>query len=187
MSQDEKLKSIKKLVVQNLTFYDAPISEVKVQMYAAELSDLDLESIGRTFERFRREKGRRQMPMPADIRDVIKPDAQPLTLEDEAQLAVGKIVQGLKNFPRDMPVSARSFIGETGWEVVESNGGWWNLCMMSDEQLQYALPRWKKLAEAIRRRQAQGSTQAALPDGLDGDRAFRSVDELMANKPKGIS
>lgn len=126
MTEEDKLKTLKKLVVQNLTFYDAPINEVKVQMFAAELKDLDLGAVISVFASFRQEKGRRLMPMPSDIRDRIKP----LSLSDDtlAIEAVARIVQSLSRFGGYRSEDAKAFIGELGWEVVKRQGGWTELC-----------------------------------------------------------
>lgn len=126
MTRDEKLKLIRDFVIQNLTFYDAPVNEVKVKMFAAELVDLDLQSISVAFATFRQEKGRRMMPMPADIRDRVKP----LAVSDDALAieAVARIVQGLSKFGGYRGEEAKTFVGELGWEVVKRQGGWTELC-----------------------------------------------------------
>lgn len=126
MSQEDKLKALRALVIQNLTFYDAPVNEVKVKMFAVELQDLDVVRVSQALAAFRQEKGRRMMPMPSDIRDKIKP----LSLSDDtlAIEAVARIVQSLSRFGGYRGEDAKAYIGELGWEVVKRQGGWTELC-----------------------------------------------------------
>lgn len=69
MSDEGKLKS---MILENAAFYDAPMNELKMKLYAAELLDCVIEEVATAFAFFRREKGRRNMPMPADIRELIR-------------------------------------------------------------------------------------------------------------------
>ncbi len=125
MTPEQKLKLIRDIVIENLTFYDAPINEIKVKMYAKDLSNLELENIQRAFSAFRLEKGRRMMPMPADIASFLSPTADSKDLARETALRIRHAVSkyGWSN-SRD----AQIYIGDTGWSVVERIGGWQHIC-----------------------------------------------------------
>ncbi len=126
MTPEQKLKLIRDLIIQNLTFYDAPVNEMKVKMFAAELQDLDLQAIDLTLSDFRKEKGRRLMPMPSDIRDKIRP----VSVSDEsiAIEATTRIVTAISKYGHTNHEAAKNFIGQLGWEVVKRQGGWNEVC-----------------------------------------------------------
>jgi hypothetical protein len=67
------MKKIFEIILENASFYDAPMNEIKLKLFAKELEDLSLSDVDRAFAHFRREPGRRVLPMPADIRGFIKP------------------------------------------------------------------------------------------------------------------
>lgn len=126
MKPEEKLKLIRDLVIQNLMYYDAPIAEVKVKLFAADLADLELADLERALVNFRREPGRRMMPMPSDIRHKIKP----VLVSDEALCieAVARIVQALSSYGPYRHDDAKNHIGQLGWEIVLRQGGWQEVC-----------------------------------------------------------
>lgn len=125
MKEETKLTSIHKLVTENLTFYDAPINEIKIKMFAQELFDLDLQDLHRVFAEFRQEKGRKTMPMPSDVRDKINPVENDQTLALEA---AARIASGISKFGYTQPEDAKNYIGPVGWMVVEKLGGWSLIC-----------------------------------------------------------
>lgn len=69
------MKELYNLILQNAAFYDGPINEVKLKMFAEELKDLPLSDVDRAYAHFRREPGRRFLPMPADVRNFLRPGA----------------------------------------------------------------------------------------------------------------
>lgn len=119
MTDQEKLKgeymaALQKIVVENLTFYDAPVSEVKVRMHAAELAGLNLDDLRAAYDRFRKEKGRRQMPMPADVRALLFPQLDP---REEATELAGKVLGALARHGWNWPDGYLSTYG-TFWEAM---------------------------------------------------------------------
>lgn len=66
------MKKIYDMVLENAAFYDAPMNELKLKLFASELQDLPTEGVAAAFANFRRQNGRRQLPMPADIREYIR-------------------------------------------------------------------------------------------------------------------
>lgn len=123
----ERLKKIRSLVIENLTYYDAPINEMKVKMFAKELDDsgLMIEKIANAFRSFRLESGRRLMPMPSDIIAKANPkaDHESLALDSAA-----RIIQAVSKYGYPNPEHAKNFIGELGWHAVQRFGGWQYIC-----------------------------------------------------------
>lgn len=123
----ERLKKIRSLIIENLTYYDAPINEMKVKMFAKELDDssLDLNKISDSFRFFRLEKGRRLMPMPSDIIAwcIPKDDPDAIALDTAA-----KIIQSVSKYGYTNKDHAEKFIGPIGWQAVTRFGGWQYIC-----------------------------------------------------------
>lgn len=124
MTQDN-LKQIQKIIIENLTFFDAPINELKVKMFAQELASFPAGEVGAAFSVLRKEAGRNKMPMPADVVKILFPQTDP---NAEAQEAAARILQATSKFGYIDPEGAKNFIGSLGWRVVERFGGWKYIC-----------------------------------------------------------
>lgn len=65
------MKQFQNLVLEDVAFYDAPINELKLNLFAQQLVGQSLDWIKKAQAHFRAQPGRRQMPMPADLIDWI--------------------------------------------------------------------------------------------------------------------
>lgn len=142
----EKDKLIKDLIIENFVFYNDQISEVRVRIFAAELADLEVEDIARAFAEYRREKGRRLMPMPSDIRSKIQPgDCSHRALAVEA---AARILTAIKNYDGNTQKS-KDYIGELGWSVVRVQGGMDELSRsVTNDNIQICQAQWRDIAMA---------------------------------------
>lgn len=86
MSEDKR-KTLQRVILENLTFYDAPISEMKVKLYADDLMDLDAAAVQAAYVHFRKDRTRTKMPMPGEVRNFISPQTD--SREEATRLANG--------------------------------------------------------------------------------------------------
>ena len=119
------MKELKTLLLEDAAFYDAQMNEIKLRLYADALKGISMEDIRRAQIAYREEKGRRMMPMPADIKAFLNKEMDPRAL---AIATVGKIKEAISKFGWPQPTKAREHIGEDGWRVIERYGGWQAVC-----------------------------------------------------------
>lgn len=65
------MKQIKNLVLEEAVFYDAPMNELKLNLFTSQLANCEPKQLLDAMLFFRSQPGRRQMPMPADLIDRI--------------------------------------------------------------------------------------------------------------------
>lgn len=142
----EKDKQIKDMVIENFVFYNDQISEVRVRIFAAELADLEVADIARALAEFRREKGRRLMPMPSDVRAKIQPgDCSHRALAVEA---AARILTAIKNYDGNTQKS-KDYVGALGWSVVVVQGGMDELSRsVTNDNIQICQAQWRDIAMA---------------------------------------
>lgn len=122
MKDDQALKI---LILEEAAFYDAPMNDLKLKTWVQALSELDLSELRKAMAFYRTEKGRRQMPMPADFKARIQPAVDPrMQAVDAASRVQGAVVK----FGWQQRDAARHFIGELGWIAVGRFGGWQRVC-----------------------------------------------------------
>lgn len=148
MSSDENLKAIKQIIIENCAFFDAPMNDLKLKMFAQELGSLRAEDVAKAMHHFRQEKGRRQMPMPADIKSFLDPKVSD---DSEAEIVAGKIQKAISSFGHTNPGQAKEYIGDLGWRVVDSYGGWYYICANAGSgfKIDTARAQWRNMAKAF--------------------------------------
>lgn len=105
-------------------YYGRPISDLVAQMYAADLIDLAHEDVHVAMTRMRREPKRRNLFLPADVREYINgPSGGAPAVELAAR--IGGCVSRYGYTNRKL---AEAHIGPVGWSVVVELGGWQHLC-----------------------------------------------------------
>ena len=119
------LKQIRDLIIENAVFYDAPMNEIKLKLYAEVLQSESVEKLAEAFKHFRHKPGQKFLPMPADILAFCNPKGDP---DSDAREAAARIVQAVGKFGYMQGSAASKFIGSLGWRVVERIGGWQYLC-----------------------------------------------------------
>jgi len=98
-----------------------------VEMYASDLSDLDVRACVEAYGRYRKNPQNKTFPLPAQIRELVKPE-EFVAVEVQAREVASRIVGAITKFGWCGAQEAKVFIGAIGWEAVERNGGWMNLC-----------------------------------------------------------
>lgn len=95
-------------------------------MYAEDVSDLNSEVVLKCLSEWRRNPKNRTVPLPAQIREMIEPQAA--DEDTQARELTARIIQAVDKFGYTWPKEARNFIGEIGWSAVQVYGGWENFC-----------------------------------------------------------
>lgn len=119
------LKILKHLIITVADYYGRQLSPETVTMMAGDLSDLPLEAIKSAYDHYRRDDKVFRFPLPAQIRAIVTPIADP---DSQAQEAAGRVIQAIGKYGWPHPTQARAYIGELGWRAVERFGGWLFLC-----------------------------------------------------------
>lgn len=119
------MSRIKEIIIMTASYYGKPISEAVLEMYVEDLDGLDPDLVIRAYKAYRRDPKNRQMPLPAQIRDMIEPQETP---EAAARDLASKISGAIVKFGHPKENLARNYIGEKGWAIVQRWGGWSYLC-----------------------------------------------------------
>lgn len=122
---DEQLASIKKIFLVLSAYYREQLPDMVIQMYASDLSDLDFFEVKAALEAYRKNPKNRRVPMPAEIRNMISP----VLSDDSMAREIAVRIQGaIVRFGYTGGAEAKEFIGEIGWSIVMSYGGWRYVC-----------------------------------------------------------
>lgn len=171
----DKTKTIKKLWIGLAEYYRMNLTDNQLTMYAEDLEDLEISEVAQAFKRIRREELFEFLPLPAKIRSMILGSTKDLALD-----ASNLIVEAMSRFGYTNPESARAFIGELGWKVVQREGGWQSLCeRTTNDDLPILKAQWRELAGALYRRDQTG--RGHEPPGLPSSKPMEQV-SVMGNK-----
>lgn len=124
MSPDQ-YKELKKGIVLTAAYYSRDLKPEVVNMMADDLIDLPFDEVSKAFAEYRRNPKNRAMPLPAQIRDIVAPAANP---ESAAREAAAKITQAITRFGYSNPGPAKEFLGDATWSVIQTFGGWNFIC-----------------------------------------------------------
>jgi hypothetical protein len=166
MSSDTK--RLKAILIENAVYYDAPMNEARLRVFACDLEDLPVEAVEQVYRKLRQEKGRRQMPLPGEVRSQIAPEE--VSEEDLARNAVSRLIEAVAKFGWINPFGAKSHIGELGWLVVQREGGWTRVCEeLNTDNLPTLRAQWRDLAISLARTAKAGKLHQApaLPQSAE--------------------
>ena len=90
-----------------------------------EIQDLDSHSILKALRVFRCDNKNKTWPRPADIRSLLNPT---LSIETKAEQVANSIPLAIKKYGWASPSEARKYMGEVAWRIVETHGGWLDVC-----------------------------------------------------------
>lgn len=124
MTPDERTKILREWAML-AAYFQSNISDGVLSLYTDDVAHLPFQEVLAAMAEVRKEKGRRFMPLPADVLDKFSSDVSPLTLANEV---AGLICSGIEKFSPDDTIRAHAYIGELGWMVVKKLGGWQSLC-----------------------------------------------------------
>ncbi|OFZ18520.1 MAG: hypothetical protein A2X94_00835 [Bdellovibrionales bacterium GWB1_55_8] len=138
------IQAIKALIVQTSAYFGQKFEDHVVQMFAEDLADLPVEKVASALKELRRDPKTTRFPLPAAIRAVAKPTLVP---EHEAIEAASRIIAAVARIGSYRSDDARQEVGELAWAIVQSEGGWENVCqMLTHDNLSILRAQWKHLA-----------------------------------------
>lgn len=120
----------KALLLALAKYYREQMDDERLSMFAEDLSDLSIEELALAIKHAKHTATR--MPFPSQLRAFI--GRAQISNEDRAQLISSDILAAISKFGYTNPEKAKEFIGEAGWLVVQTQGGWSNLCSLVDDQ-----------------------------------------------------
>lgn len=153
MSSDN-LSQIQVLLIALAEYYQKPLTENQLVMYAEDLSRFESEKVQAAMYTYRNNPKNKFFPIPAQLIEVLEPEIDPSLQAIEIS---ARIWQAIANFGWPNPEGAKDFIGEIGWHVVTRMGGWPSLCdqvMQSDGGMLRA--QMREMAKATMERQKLG-------------------------------
>lgn len=121
----EETGRVAQMLAMYAAYYRLKLDDQVLKMYAEDLSDLDYSEVTAALSSYRKDPKNRVMPLPAMIRERLEPQVDP---ESQAREIAARISGAVVKFGWCNGTAAREFIGETGWRIVETRGGWSNLC-----------------------------------------------------------
>jgi hypothetical protein len=120
-----ELTELKRLIVHVADYYGRTLKPAVISMMAEDLADLPYEQVQQAYERYRRNSKALVFPLPAQIRGLLEPEVTP---EAQGRETYARITQAVRKFGYMQADQAAEFIGEHGWDIVKSLGGWYYIC-----------------------------------------------------------
>lgn len=124
---------LKSLLLEEAAYYDGQMNPIKLKAWAAQLANIPVAEVFRAMCHYRGEKGRREMPRPADLIAFLNPTADS---KDLARDTAMRVQHAVSKFGWNNPRGAREYIGDAGWVTVERFGGWEYVCANLGTELQ---------------------------------------------------
>lgn len=129
MSNDPN-KLIKQAIVLTAQYYGLEMRPQVLAMYAEDLADLPPQAVLDAYKAYRRDPANKTPPLPAQIRKMLTPSANNKQIAQEiAQRCFGAI----RKFGYTKPKEAKAYIGDVGWKLIETRGGWTFHCQNTME------------------------------------------------------
>lgn len=145
-----ELDKIKLIIVALAEFFQTELTDNQVEMYSKALVDIPMDQLESATNLVMKCGSFTKFPLPGQIRELIKPKP-----EEEAVEISARIATALSKFGYTNPERAKEFIGSTGWNVVELNGGWQTMCQtVSADELPILKAQWRELAKTFIKREA---------------------------------
>lgn len=124
MTQAER-DQVGKILVNLAVYYGRPITKEVVSMMVDDLEELSPMEIQTAITKYRRDPKNRQFPLPAQLLAIVRPAVDP---DSAAREIAARINHAIVKFGWCNAREAENYIGEIGWNIVESSGGWSYLC-----------------------------------------------------------
>lgn len=124
MNKQEQ-QDLKTYIAQIAAYYQRPLLDVVLKMYSDDLADLEYVAVIGAYESYRKNPKNKTIPLPAQIREIVQPVSTP---EADGREIASRISSAIVKFGHSNAKEAEFFIGPTGWQIIQSSGGWSYLC-----------------------------------------------------------
>lgn len=125
MSAKTGSNEVSQLFAITAAYYGRRYEDDTLKMFASDLADFPPEEIRRALNEYRRDPKNKTMPLPAQIREILSPKVDNVSLAREI---AARCVQAIRLYGWPQAEEARAYIGEEGWSVIRSHGGWTSFC-----------------------------------------------------------
>lgn len=171
MNQSERAKLLEYIVALS-AYYQRPLSDITLKMYASDLAGLPLNEILKAYDRYRLDPKNRTMPIPAQIRAMLDVSLGDIDQVQQALALIKKCViekqsawligyywgkhpetgedlfyyEGNKKTFWSWREAAVDCFGSLGLKMVDHVGGWRRICEMFNENLESVI--WSQLLKS---------------------------------------
>jgi hypothetical protein len=160
-----------------------------IDLYDQHLGPLGYDRVCKALDRIVVERNSRD-PFPSikEIRMIIDPELDP---DQEAMVIASRIVGTVSRIGPYQTDLAKQIIGEVGWRIVQSEGGWENVCQTLTYENQGTLKaQWRNLAKTFLSRAEISSTVSIEHNrqttGLKSfDEVFKSIPSKNIEEHRG--
>lgn len=157
------LQNIKKALFYLSQYLQSELTDEQIVMYATELEKDGLQFVVAACNCVKNstENYYGKFPTPAQLRVLVNGSDDDYALETSL-----KIIRSVSKFGHMQAKEARDFIGQLGWDVVNSYGGWANVCStLEADKVSIAQSQYTKTAKmligAARRPERDGASLAS--------------------------
>lgn len=171
--------NLREVIILTASYYGRALSEPVLEMYYEDLCDLPTDQVAAAYKTYRRDPKNKTFPLPAQIRDLVDPSPTP---EADARAVSGRISEAIVRFGHSNGNEAKLFIGQVGWDIVQSWGGWAYLCQnygVTIDPGQFEAQTRNRAVDAIQYGEKLGYTQRGQ---IEVDRVARL--QIEANRQK---
>lgn len=124
MSPDERKRIAGRLASLGL-IYDKPPKPAMLSMVLDALDDLPAFQVDAFLADWIKTSKLGRLPYPAEIRAGVKPQDDD---ESSARLAAMRMIGAIRKYGWTDPEGAKAYVGEVGWALVRTLGGWSRFC-----------------------------------------------------------
>lgn len=176
-------RQIKLLLVALATYLQTTLTDEQIIMYAKELENDGVGFVIAACNVFKHKTyplyGK--FPTPAQMREAVNGDEDDYALESSL-----KIITSVSKFGAYNGKEAKEFIGQLGWDVVQSYGGWASVCARMDTDkvpiFQSQFQKTAKMLIGMSRRPSRDGASLASPElrkQISGKTEFNSIGTII--------
>lgn len=144
------------------------ISPVAIDIYIEELERFGMPIVNSTLKRF---FAYAKFPTIEDIKKAMGVnEVADLTDDEKARLVVSRVVAAISKFGYTAIMSEKrtaelkQFIGDDGWHLVQSVGGWNSICETETDDLPTLTAQWRELAKSMTHQKYREAYLALSPE-----------------------
>ena len=143
----EELQKTKAAWVGMYAFYGRDLTDEQLVLQVNSLRELSFDDVMTALKRYKNNLKNARPPIPAQIVELIHPQAE---VDDLARDASARIIGAVSKYGWPNPKEAEEYIGSLGWEVVRRVGGWTTVCeMVSPSNVTGLQAQWRDLSATI--------------------------------------